>query len=55
MPYLCAFLTTVITIAMVISPGAPGWNIFRMVSEQYHNIKKVEIVCSNTVIKQTFL
>ena len=27
--------TMVITIARGINPGAPGWNIFRMVSELY--------------------
>ena len=30
-----AFLTMAITIASGINPGAPGWNIFRMVPEQY--------------------
>ena len=45
MPCLIAFLTMAVTIAMVINPGTPGWNVFRM----------VEMVCFITVIKQTFL
>ena len=34
-PCSIAFLAMAITIAMGINPGQPGWNIFRMVSEQY--------------------
>ena len=41
----------IITIAMGINHWAPGWNIFRMVSEQYQN---VEMVCSIIFIKQSF-
>ena len=33
-PCSIAFLTMVITIATGINPGAPVWNIFRVVSEQ---------------------
>ena len=34
-PCLIAFLTMAITIAIGINPGAHGWNILGMVSEQY--------------------
>ena len=40
----------VISIAMEINPGAPGWNILEWFQ---NNIRNVEIVCSITVIKQT--
>ena len=52
MPFLIAFLTVAITIAMGINPGAPGWNIFKWFQ---NNIRKVEMVCSVTAIKQTFM
>ena len=48
---LIAFLTTAITIAMGINTGAPGWNILEWFQ---NNIRNVEMVCSITVIKQTF-
>ena len=40
-----------ITIAMGINPGASGWNILKWFQ---NNNRNVEIVCSITVIKQTF-
>ena len=49
---LFAFLTMAITIAMGINAGAPGWNILEWFQ---NNIRSVEMVCSITVIKQTFL
>ena len=51
-PCFIAFLTMAITIAMGINPGAPGWNILEWIQ---NNIRSVEVVCSITVIKQTFL
>ena len=44
-------LTVVITIAIVMNPGAPGWNIL----EWFQNNKRnVELVYSITVLEQTF-
>ena len=36
---------------MGINPGAPGWSILEWFQ---NNIRNVEMVCSITVIKQTF-
>ena len=41
-----------IAIAMVINPGAPGWNILEWFQ---NNIRIIEMICSRTVIKQTSL
>ena len=44
MTCLIAFLTMAVTIAMVINPRTPGWNIFRM----------DEMVCSITITMDQF-
>ena len=40
-----------ITIGKGFNPGAPNWNILERFQ---NNIRSVEMVCSITVIKQTF-